>query len=74
MGGSGRRSRGVCGGARGPFIARAADGLASFCRFWRMTPREVDELTSDEFDAFVRLMKAEDREARKAMAKANRRR
>src|SRR5215467_5527843 len=52
VGRGGRRSRGVCGGARGPFIARAADGLATFCRFWRMTPREVDELTSDEFDAF----------------------
>jgi len=39
-----------------------------------MTPREVDELTSDEFDAFIRLMKQEDRETRKAMAKANRRR
>jgi len=39
-----------------------------------MTPREVDQLSEDEFDAFVRYMNAENREAKKMAARANRRR
>jgi succinate dehydrogenase flavin-adding protein (antitoxin of CptAB toxin-antitoxin module) len=39
-----------------------------------MTPREMDELSPDEYDAFVRLMVREDREMKKAMANAKRRR
>ena len=38
----------------GPYERRALDGLANFCRFWRMTPRQVDELTPDEYEAFDR--------------------
>jgi hypothetical protein len=26
----------------------------NFCRFWQMTPREVDDLYPDEYDAMTR--------------------
>ena len=40
-------------GARGPYEQRQLEGLVNFCRFWRMTPRQVDELHPDEYDAMV---------------------
>lgn len=39
-----------------------------------MTPREVDEMTDDEFAAFGRYMRAELKALRKAQARAARRR
>jgi hypothetical protein len=39
-----------------------------------MTPREVDEMTGDEYDAFLRYMRAELKAIRKAQARANSRR
>ena len=44
--GHGRRGRAAAEQARRPFRRRELADLAAFCRYWRMTPREVDELTS----------------------------
>lgn len=72
MGGGGRCPGGVHRRVAGPYITRHCDSLAAFCRYWRMTPREVDELTNDEFDAFVRYQRAEIREQKRAMSRARR--
>jgi hypothetical protein len=45
----------------------------AFCRFWAMTPREVDELTPDEYEAMTRYALREQREQAKAARKARRR-
>jgi len=43
--------------------------LAAFCHYWRMTPRDVDALTHDEYAALVRYLnndvRAQQRAARK---------
>lgn len=44
--------------------------MLHFCRFWRMTPREVDELHPEEYEAMreyvIKVQRAERRAARKA--------
>lgn len=44
----------------------------NFCRFWRMTPREVDELHPDEYEAMVRAAVREQRAERRAARKSSR--
>jgi len=39
-----------------------------------MTPRDVDELSNDELDAFVRYMRQELKEMRKIAARSTRKR
>lgn len=42
----------------------------SFCRYWRMHPRDVDRLTGDEYEAMVRHALAEERRAKREASKA----
>jgi hypothetical protein len=66
-----RRRAGQAGGVgRGPSEARALAALAGFCRYWHMTPRDVEQLTTAEYRAFVRYAEADLR----AQKRANRRR
>ena len=51
-------------------LGRVLDGLAAFCRYWRMTPAEVDALDDDTYLAFVRFMSEE----AKAIQRAQKRR
>jgi hypothetical protein len=44
----------------------------NFCRFYGWTPRQVDELTPDEYEAFQRAAVREQREQRKANRAAQR--
>jgi len=44
-------------------------GLVNFCRFWSMTPREVDELTPAEYDEMTRYAVREQAEQRRAAAR-----
>ena len=64
-----RRDRDQRARAARPYERRALDELAAFCRFWRMTPRDVDQLTDQEYEAMVRYanreLKAQQRAARK---------
>ena len=54
----------------GPYADRQLDQLLHFCRFWNMHPREVDQLYPDEYqrmiDYAVRVQRDERREIRKA--------
>ena len=63
-----RRDRDQRRAAR-PYERRAYDELAAFCRYWRMTPRDVDQLTDQEYAAMVRYanreLKAQQRAAKK---------
>jgi hypothetical protein len=43
--------------------------MAAFCRYWRMTPRELDQLTDDEYEAMVRFANQEARARRRAAQK-----
>ena len=42
-----------------PTRDRTYDGLAAFCRYWRLTPAEVDELGDQMMAAMVRFMQRE---------------
>lgn len=44
----------------------------AFCRFWHMTPRQVDELTADEYDAMARYAVREQRQQARAARAARR--
>jgi hypothetical protein len=48
--------------------------MAAFCRFWRMTPRDIDALSDAEFAALARYMTAELKARERAARKAGRRR
>ena len=45
-------------GTVGPYADRYLAHLAGFCHFWRLTPRDVDAMTPDEYRAFDRYMTA----------------
>ena len=49
-----------------PSKRRQLESLVNFCRFWRMTPRQVDELHPDEYEAMVQAAIREQREQRRA--------
>ena len=51
---------------RGPYERRALDQLAASADSGRMTPREVDELTDEEYAAMVRYANAEIEELNRA--------
>lgn len=44
-----------------------------FCRYWRMTPRQVDELSDVELAAFWEHLETEARETQRAARQARRR-
>ncbi len=44
--------------------------LVNFCRFWNMTPRQVDELTPAEYDEMTRHAVREQAEQRRAQRRA----
>ena len=54
---------------RGPYDRRRLHELAAFCKYWRMTPRDVDRLTDEEYAGFVAYansdIRARNRAARK---------
>lgn len=43
--------------------------MVRFCRFWSMTPRQVDELSDREYFAMVRFANREIRAANRAARK-----
>ena len=53
-------------GGRGPYEWRRAVGVAWFCHRWRMTPREVGELSVLQWAAFNHVASEIDRSQRKA--------
>jgi hypothetical protein len=44
--------------------------MIAFCRYWRMSPREVDTLTGEEYEAMTRYALAEERRAKREATKA----
>ena len=58
--------------AGGPYERAAAHNLAVFCRYWRMTPRQVDELSDVELAAFWKHLEDEIRAQERAARKARR--
>ena len=54
----------------GPYERAAGHNLAAFCRFWRMTPRQVDELTQDEYLAFWRYAEQTSRDQEREQRRA----
>jgi len=45
-----------------------------FCRYWRMTPRQVDEMTHAEYAAFWRFAEQQAKQAQRDARRAQGRR
>ena len=48
--------------------------LLHFCRYWRMTPRDVDALAADEYERMIEYAVAQQQEERRAQRRAARQR
>jgi hypothetical protein len=56
----------------GPYEAARLRQLATFCRYWRMTPGEVYAMDGDEYRAFLEYMRDEARAIERERRKSRR--